>query len=102
MTQNVLLILVVWKNGGSFFQFFFLKKSTDFKKQQFQIIFRAYIIRVIKFILLLWFSIIHKTVYLELSEGADYESSIRFSNFKMADLIWRIKFWKNSNFFGEK
>ena len=34
-------------------------------------------------------------------EGAVYESSIRFEKFKIADPIRWIKFWINSNFFGE-
>ena len=41
-----------------------------------------------------------KNVYLGVSEGADYESSIRFVNFKMADPIPQMKFWKNTNSLG--
>ena len=70
----------------------------DFKKrQQLQIIFCADIIRVVYFILLLWCSIIHKNVYSGVSEGADYESSVRFANFRIAD-----KILKKLQFFGKE
>ena len=58
--------------------------------------------RVLSFILLLWCHIIHKNLYSGVSECADYESSVRFSNFKMADPIRWIKLWKKIQFFEGK
>ena len=90
--------------------------------------------KFVSLILLLWCSIIPKNVYAGVSEGADYEPSFRFANwkwrvqygpifqffwelvrvygvadykspvkfenFRMANPIRRMKFWKNSLFLG--
>ena len=46
-----------------------------------------------------------KTVDLKnsgVAEATDYEFSVRFANFKMADPIWRMKFLKKFQFFKKK
>ena len=46
-------------------------------EERLQIIFRADVITLAKFILLFCWSIIHKNVYLRDSEGVDYESDLQ-------------------------